>query len=99
MRRVHAAKSTIEIAHLRDVLESEGIACIVRNNQLASVMGEIQFVECWPELWVAQPGQELRAWPDRAGAAAAARRATAWTCAGCGEHMDAQFSECWRWRR
>ena len=41
MRRVHTAESTIEIAHLRNVLESEGIACIVRNDRLAGVMGEI----------------------------------------------------------
>ena len=52
MRKVHTAESAIEIAHLRNLLESEGIACLVRNDRLAGVIGEIPFVECWPELWV-----------------------------------------------
>ena len=61
MRKVHTAESIIEIAHLRNVLESAGIACEVRNDRLGGVVGEIPFVECWPELWVRRPGDVLRA--------------------------------------
>ena len=96
MRKVHTAESTIEIAHLRNVLESEGIACIVRNDRLAGVIGEIPFVECWPELWVVESGQELRA----RGLLEQARRphptGNPWICPRCGERIEAQFSECWR---
>ena len=41
MRKVHTAESTIEAAHLRNVLEADGIACFVRNDRLAGVIGEI----------------------------------------------------------
>jgi hypothetical protein len=96
MRRVHTAESTIEIAHLRNVLESEGIACIVRNDRLAGVIGEIPFVECWPELWIAEPGQELRARGLIEQALRPRPAGKPWICPECGEHIDAAFTECWR---
>jgi hypothetical protein len=96
MRKVHTAESLVEVAHLRNLLESEGIACIVRNDRLGGVVGEIPFVECWPELWVRESGQELRARGliDVALRPQAAGRP--WDCPSCGEHIEAQFSECWR---
>jgi len=96
MRRVHTAESTIEIAHLRNVLESEGIACIVRNDRLAGVIGEIPFVECWPELWIAESGQELRARGLIEQALRPRPAGKPWVCPECGEHIDAAFTECWR---
>ena len=96
MRKVHTADSTIEVAHLRNVLEAEGIACFVRNERLAGVIGEIPFIECWPELWVAESGQELRARGLIEQALRPRPVGDPWVCPGCGEHLDAQFSECWR---
>jgi hypothetical protein len=95
MRRVHTAESAIEIAHLRNLLECEGIACIVRNDRLSGVIGEIPFVECWPELWVREPGQELRARGLIEAALKSRPTGDAWTCPGCGERIEPQFSECW----
>lgn len=96
MRRVHVSESTIEIAHLRNLLESAGIACVVRNERLGGAVGEIPFLECWPELWVCEPGQALRA----RGLIDEALRPRAsfdpWDCPHCGERIDGQFSECWR---
>ena len=60
MRKVHTAESIIEIAHLRNVLEQAGIACYVRNERLGGAVGEIPFVECWPELWVLRNGDALQ---------------------------------------
>ena len=95
MRRVHTAESAIEIAHLRNLLESEGIACLVRNDRLSGVIGEIPFVECWPELWVREPGQELRARGLIEEALGPRPAGNPWTCPTCGERIEAQFSECW----
>ena len=54
LRKVHTADSILEIAHLRNVLETAGIACVSRNDRLAGALGEIPFVECWPELWIVE---------------------------------------------
>ena len=97
MRKVHTAESVIEVAHLRNLLEAAGIACFVRNEGLASVIGEIPFVECWPELGVVRNGEAVRA----RGLIDEARRAEPvvgpdWRCEKCGESVGAQFDACWR---
>jgi hypothetical protein len=96
LRKVHTAESIIEIAHLRNVLEQEGIACFVRNERLGGVIGEIPFVECWPELWVLRNGDALRA----RGLIDTARTASAprpdWICRECGERVEGVFDACWR---
>lgn len=97
MRKVHTAESIFEVAHLRNVLEAAGIACFVRNEGLSSVIGEIPFVECWPELWVVRNGDALRA----RGLIDEARKADPvrgpdWRCSTCGEMVEGQFDACWR---
>jgi hypothetical protein len=97
MRKVHTGDSVIDVLHLRNLLEQAGIACFVRNERLGGVVGEIPFLECWPELWVVRPGDALRA----RGVIDLALRADAndgetWTCPACGERIEAAFTECWR---
>lgn len=96
MRKVHTAESVVEIAHLRNVLEAAGIACQVRNDRLGGVVGEIPFVECWPELWVRHPGDLLRARALIDEALRPAGEAESWLCPGCGERIESQFAQCWR---
>lgn len=97
MRKVHTADSVIDVMHLRNLLEQAGIACVVRNERLGGVVGEIPFLECWPELWVVRPGDALRA----RGVIELALRGDAnegetWACPACGERIEAAFTECWR---
>jgi Putative prokaryotic signal transducing protein len=81
---------------LKDRLEQEGIACLLKNNDLVSVMGEIPMVECYPELWVVDTETWPRAkklldlWSQDSQAAG-----TAWVCPGCHEPVDAGFDACW----
>ncbi|MFO1407589.1 MAG: DUF2007 domain-containing protein [Steroidobacteraceae bacterium] len=95
MRRVHSAESVLEVAHLRNLLEHEGIECFVLHDRLAGALGEIPFVECWPELWVREDGQERHARRLIERALAPGDRGEPWTCDRCGERIEAQFSECW----
>ena len=96
MRKVYTAETVIEVAHLRNVLEAAGIRCFVRNEGLAGVIGEIPYVECWPELWVVRNGDALRA----KGLLDQARQAVSnpgpdWRCERCGELVEGQFDSCW----
>ena len=95
MRKVHTAESMVEIAHLRNLLESEGIACVVRNERLAGALGEIPFVECWPQLWVRNAGDVLRARGLIDEALRPTPEAEPWVCPHCGEHIEPQFAQCW----
>jgi hypothetical protein len=97
LRKVYTAESIVEIAHLRNVLEADGIACIVRNERLSGALGEIPFVECWPELWILESGYALRARElIESARRGATERGPDWKCERCGEVVEAQFDDCWR---
>ncbi len=96
MRKVHTAESIIEVAHLRNLLEAEGIRCVVKNDRLGGALGEIPFVECWPQLWVCRPGDALRARGLIEQALRSDPAGQAWTCPGCGERIEPQFRQCWQ---
>jgi hypothetical protein len=86
-----------EAGLLKGLLEREGIACLVRNEQLFSALGEIPFTECFPELWVIDDETYPRAsllvenWLKGQDDSS-----EGWTCGGCGERLEGQFGACWQ---
>jgi len=81
---------------LKERLEREGIACLLRNEELFAAMGEIPFLECRPELWVVDDEVWPRATLLVEGWQAEEAAGEAWTCPGCGETLEAQFGACWK---
>ena len=82
---------------LRERLASEGIVCLVRNDELSSALGEIPFVECYPELWLVDD----EVWPRarlllEQWQAETAETGSDWTCSNCGERLEGQFQSCWQ---
>ena len=81
---------------LKEILDNEGVDCLLRNEQLSAAVGEIPFIECCPELWVIDdevfPRAKvlLDAWFENAGATA-----ESWVCPQCGECSEGQFGACW----
>lgn len=79
---------------LAERLRGEGIACILRNDQLSSAIGEIPFIECAPELWVIDDETWPRArllldhWLQQ-------DQGDDWTCPRCAEQIEGQFDSCW----
>ena len=82
---------------LKERFASEGIVCLVRNDELSTALGEIPFVECYPELWVVDEEVWPRArllldkWLDENREAG-----PEWTCPNCGERIEGQFQSCWK---
>jgi hypothetical protein len=95
LRKVHTAESLVEVAHLQNLLQAAGIASYVRNERLAGAMGEIPFLECWPELWVVESGQSLRARGLIDEALRPSPASDDWQCPQCGETIEGQFALCW----
>jgi hypothetical protein len=94
MKRVFCAASMLQVAHARNLLIAAGIDSELRNQYLAGALGDLPMLETWPQLWVddALESAALRALAH----AAAAPAGEAWTCAQCGEELEAQFTTCWR---
>lgn len=95
MRRVYSSALLADVKHFKNVLEQAGIDAVIRNEQLAGGLGEIPFLECEPELWVADD-EAARAAAAIAAASEPVDDALAWRCARCGEVNGPQFGACWR---
>jgi hypothetical protein len=69
---------------------------LVRNDELSTALGEIPFVECYPELWVVDDEVYPRArllldkWLGEQ-----EEPRGSWQCA-CGELLEGQFETCWK---
>lgn len=81
---------------LKGRLEQEGVACLLRNEELFAALGEIPFLECRPELWVVDDEVLPRAqqlvdhWLHEDDTA------VPWRCPDCGEELEGQFDRCWK---
>jgi putative signal transducing protein len=94
MRRVYSSFNLQAAHHAKNVLQNEGIRATVRNEHLASAMGELPPAECQFEVWVLRD-------EDRARAEALLRQepqghGAVWRCPRCGEVSEPQFTQCWK---
>ena len=94
MKKLTSADSLITINHYKNLLAAEGIRCEIRNEHLGSIVGEMPFVEVWPELWVVNDIEYDRAMQLITAADAESPMAP-WHCSKCGEENEGQFAACW----
>jgi hypothetical protein len=94
VRRVFSSFDLVAVHHARNLLQAEGIRAEVRNERLASAMGELPPAECQAEVWVLDAGEAQRA--ERLLREGPPASGPPWTCADCGEPMEPQFTQCWR---
>ena len=99
MKVFYASLKAHEIHHLKNLLQSAGIRCRLRNEGLSTLAGEVPFTECAMQIWLENESDRghanliLREMTGRSASAAATERT--WICARCGEHLEAQFTACW----
>lgn len=86
-----------DVYALRELLEKETIACLIRNEHLFIAVGELAPQECIPAFWVLNdadyPGasEVVEAWRS-----SPLETSSQWVCQDCGELIEAQFSSCWQ---
>ena len=96
MKRVYRSELLPDVGHWKNVLELRGIPCQLRHAHLASIVGELPWLETWPELWVLDDRDaEVATRIIRQGHDPALSRGNPWACNGCGERLEAQFTTCW----
>jgi hypothetical protein len=97
MKKILSSPNPIEITQLKDVLESAGIACFIRNEISAGLMGEVPLTECTPELWIEDDQRLAEAMQMKSDWQASAKVAGSnWVCPACGETSEPQFTSCWK---
>lgn len=95
MKRLVRADNLLQASIWAESLRAAGIRCELRNTVLSGAMGEIPFLECAPQLWLANDADEARA----TAILDELRRpptGAQWRCAQCGELSEAQFGACWQ---
>ena len=96
MRCVFSAPDPALVHHVRNLLEHEGIACVVQGELRGVASGELPPIQCWPELWIVDDDRFDEAW--RVASAfddPAPPEGPHWICPTCGERLEPQFTECW----
>src|SRR5262245_62472886 len=95
MKRIFSAPNQIEITQLKDVLESVGIACFVRN-ELPPVSW-VPLTDCTLELWIEDDQRLAEATQLKSDWQATTKVAgSEWVCPACGEKSEPQFDSCWK---
>jgi rubrerythrin len=94
--KVFTNESLVLVSHVRNILQQAGIATLVKNERLAGALGEIPYLETWPELWVVEQQQAERARALVAAAMSDGPASSSWVCESCGETHEGQFAACWR---
>jgi len=98
MRQLHAARHSVEAHLIRGFLASHGIAAEVRGEYLTSGWGELPVDVC--SVWIthdaqfAEANELLRAFLS--GTFARKFSGERWICRECGEHLEGQFTACWK---
>ena len=95
MKKLTSSESIITINHYKNLLESEGIPSCIKNEHLGSIIGEMPFVEVWPQLWVINDLDFDRAKQLLDAAISDESPQASWQCRQCGEENEGQFSACW----
>ena len=97
LKTIFSSLNLVEVHHLKNLLQADGIRCHIRNEDLVRLAGEVPFTECALQLvidrdedWAAAGGvlrEFLRPLP---------RAAESWRCPRCGEVIEGQFTACWK---
>ena len=92
--KLYTAADIIEAQLVQKLLASEGITTSLKNENLQSGVGELPFVEMWPELWLLnlhdldRARQVLNDFVNRT-------TVSDWVCTICDERNPGSFEICW----
>ena len=96
MKKLYVSQSLIDVESRKELLDQARIPATIKNQRSAMLGGEVPFVEVFPELWVLNDEDFDRArtllkdWEY-----AKPLETTKWTCSGCGELHQKEFTTCW----
>ena len=58
---VHSSLNTVELSMLKDMMEREGIDCILKQENLSTLAGIMSPGHCMAELWILNDDDEIKA--------------------------------------
>lgn len=96
MKNIYSSPHLFLVDHYKNIVESYGIPCRIKNSFLSGAAGELPPTEVWPVLCVEDDRDYPRA---RQIVDEELNRLEApvqqWVCKRCGETIEGQFTDCW----
>ncbi len=97
MQKIYTDQTLLAITHVKNLLESAHIQSELRNEFAAGGVGELSFLDSWPELWVnyedvAQAKKIISDYKESMNKASTNNQD--WICR-CGESNGSAFASCW----
>ena len=92
MQKIYTDQTLLMVIHIKNLLESAHIPAELRNEYAAGAVGELSFIDAWPELWV-EYEDVARAKSIVEGYLSGASGED-WLCR-CGESNGPAFASCW----
>jgi hypothetical protein len=83
------------VGQLQSLLEAHGIRTYMKNQYSAGVMGELPFVEVYPQLFILEDGDLSRVQALLREDSPADHECD-WSCADCGTEVEGAFTQCWQ---
>lgn len=99
MKQVYIAADVLDARMCKDYLEANHIAATISGEYLSGAAGELP-VNTYPTVWVVDDDDyelalsKVRMYESRTPADQI--HSSPWVCRHCGEHIDAQFTQCWK---
>ena len=94
--KVYTSPDLPMVGHMKNILESHGIACTIQKQFSSAAVGDIPPIECWPELWIVEKRQleQAKAIVKEA-LEPLPNNLPRWECPHCNESIEGQFTACW----
>ena len=96
MKAVYSSPHLFWVVYYQDILQSNGIECLIKNEYLSGGAGELPPNECWPRLYVDDKDFDRAEQLIQAELNSKPTDTPAWTCSQCGEDNEGQFAVCWK---
>src|SRR5688572_27387117 len=98
MKKLHTFDfgANLQLELLKSLLERDGIKYLVKGEHMFTAAGGVPFTECYPEVWVFNDADFIRArkivnvWLQPA-----QNLPSSWRCENCKEWIEGQFDLCW----
>lgn len=97
MKKLYTLENLPLINHLKNILENNGIACVVKNLYSSGGAAEIPSAQCPPEIWLLYDSQYSEAEKLlNAYLQPSQLSKKPWKCKHCNEIIEPQFTQCWK---
>lgn len=94
MRKIYTAANLIEAKTLARILDQQGLLNFVKNENLQVGLGELPFVEVWPEVWLVSE-EDWKDADEILQQFLRQEKLSDWKCTWCSETNPGAFELCW----